>query len=105
MLQFFGFYFDITVHFCFAFIDRLGPLVHSWCMRYEARHPYFKQLAIRIGNSINLPFSLTKRHQEGLCYRLISSAGGLSSFIEKGIEVGPGTAIIGFEHVLFTFLY
>lgn len=63
-------------------------------MRYEAKHHYFKRLAILIGNWINLPFSLAKRHQEGLCYRLQSSEGALTSFIEKGIELGPGNYII-----------
>ena len=24
--------------------NRCGPLVHVWCMRYEAKHSYFKQL-------------------------------------------------------------
>ncbi|EDO28047.1 predicted protein [Nematostella vectensis] len=71
-------------------ILKLGPLVHSWCMRYEAKHHYFKRTAILLGNWINLPFSLAKRHQEGLCYRLQTAGGGLSTFIEKGIENGPG---------------
>ncbi|XP_048583720.1 uncharacterized protein LOC5498446 isoform X2 [Nematostella vectensis] len=67
-------------------ILKLGPLVHSWCMRYEAKHHYFKRTAILLGNWINLPFSLAKRHQEGLCYRLQTAGGGLSTFIEKGKE-------------------
>ena len=71
-------------------ILRLGPLVGTWCMRYEAKHHYFKHLAVVIGNFINLPFSLAKRHQESVAYRLKSTEGNLSSFIEKGIEVGPG---------------
>ena len=70
-------------------IDRLGPLVRSWCMRYEAKHHYFKRLAVNIGNFVNIAFSMAKRHQEGLCYRLQSAEGNLSSFIQKGIEVGP----------------
>jgi hypothetical protein len=59
-------------------------------MRYEAKHHYFKRLAISLGNFINLPFSLSKRHQEGVSYRLQSGEGGCSSFLDKGIEVGPG---------------
>ena len=59
-------------------------------MRYEAKHHYFKHLAIVIGNFINLPFSLAKRHQESVAYKLMTAAGNLSSFIEKGVEVGPG---------------
>ena len=36
--------------FLFLHVNRFGPLVRSWCMRYEAKHHYFKRLAIVIGN-------------------------------------------------------
>lgn len=39
-------------------------------MRFEAKHSYFKQLALSMGNFINLPKSLACRHQELQCYRL-----------------------------------
>ena len=35
-------------------------------MRFEAKHQYFKRLAISMGNYINLPLSLAQRHQ---CYQ------------------------------------
>lgn len=79
--------------FLFLHVNRFGPLVRSWCMRYEAKHHYFKRLAIVIGNFINVSFSLAKRHQEGVCYRLQSAEGGASSFIDKGVEIGPGKKI------------
>jgi hypothetical protein len=60
-------------------------------MRYEAKHHYFKRLAVTTGNFINLPYTLSKRHQESVSYRLQASNGSLSSFIEKGVEIGPGT--------------
>ena len=69
---------------------RYGPLVCSWCMRYEAKHHYFKRLAVVLGNFINLAFSLAKRHQESLTYRLKSCEGSLTSFIAKGADIGPG---------------
>ena len=28
---------------------RCAPLVHVWCMRYESKHAYFKQLACVVG--------------------------------------------------------
>ena len=68
----------------------MGPLVRSWCMRFEAKHHEFKRLAAHLGNYTNLPYSLAKRHQEGFCYRLQTTEGSLSSFIVKGIETGPG---------------
>ena len=61
-------------------------------MCFEAKHHEFKRLAVYLGNFTNLPYSLAKRHQEGLCYRLQTSEGDLSSFIVKGIETGPGNA-------------
>ena len=68
--------------------ERLGPLIRSWCMRYEAKHHNFKRMAVLIDNFIKLPFSLAKKNQEGLCDRFQSNEG--SSFIETLIEVGPG---------------
>lgn len=44
-----------------------GPLVRSWCMRYEAKHSYFKNLAKVIKNFKNLPLSLANRHQSMEC--------------------------------------
>ena len=59
-------------------------------MRYEAKHRYFKRLVVATGNFINLPYTLSKRHQESVSYRLKNSEGSNSSFIEKGLEIGPG---------------
>ena len=41
-------------------------------MRFEAKHHYFKRLAVVTGNFINIPYTLTKTHQESLSYRLKS---------------------------------
>lgn len=40
-----------------------GPLNRSWCMRFEAKHSYFKSIAKVIRNFKNLPLSLASRHQ------------------------------------------
>ena len=82
---------EITKTNYFVLWCRLGPLVRSWCMRYYAKHHYFKRLATTIGNFINIPYTLAKRHQEGLCHRLQSCQGEMRSLIEKGVETGPGT--------------
>lgn len=73
---------------------RLGPLTGSWCMRYEAKHHYFKKLSTIIGNFMNLPYTLSMRHQQWMCYKSNSSGNFESSFLEKGIEVGSGTLYI-----------
>ena len=33
-------------------------------MRYESKHIYFKQVAIALGNFINVPFTVAERHQK-----------------------------------------
>ena len=62
-------------------------------MHFEVKHHEFKRLATHLGNFLNLPHTLAKCHQKGLCYRLQASEGSLSSFITKGIETGPGDRI------------
>lgn len=44
-------------------IMKFGPLIRSWCMRFEAKHSYFKDLSRIIKNFKNLPYSLSYRHQ------------------------------------------
>ena len=41
-----------------------GPLIRTWCMRFEAKHSYFKDIVRRIKNFKNLPLTLAKRHQQ-----------------------------------------
>ena len=82
----------LVVYQLFLFyLVSLGPLIRSWCMRYEAKNSYFKRLAVSCGNFINLPYSLTKRHLKGLSYRLQTQEGSLSTFLEKRNQTGPGT--------------
>ena len=40
-----------------------GPLIQYWCMRFEAKHGYFKNLVSRLFNFKNVASSLAKRHQ------------------------------------------
>lgn len=46
------------------FIRLLGPLTSFWCMRFEAKHNYFKSLQRRIHNFINSPLTLATKHQQ-----------------------------------------
>ena len=52
-------------------IRDIGPLGAYWCMRYEAKHSYFKQLQRRIRNYINIPFTLSLRHQQWQCHQFL----------------------------------
>ena len=66
---------------------RFGPLSRHWTMRYEARHSYFKRLSSNIGNFINLPWTLSMRHQLLQSYLLHSSK---DSILRDELEIGPG---------------
>ena len=79
---------------------RLGPLVRSWCMRYEAKHHYFKKLSTVVGNFTNLPYTLSMRHQRWMCYKMNSLGNHESSFLEKGIEIGPGKFVLSIVFVI-----
>ena len=38
----------VAIHFILC---KIGPLIRHWCMRYEAKHSYFKRLPKMIGTS------------------------------------------------------
>mgnify|MGYP002803387214 FL=1 len=62
-------------------------------MRFEAKHSYFKKLANVIGNFKNVAQTLSYRHQHWMCYKLQTSNANLGTFVEKGVQVGPGKLI------------
>ena len=57
-------------------------------MRFEAKHSYFKRLSESMGNFINLPYSLSVRHQKYQCY-LHTNNKEVSGDVDN-INVGPG---------------
>ncbi len=67
---------------------RFGPLICHWTMRFEAKNKYLKGLAVRIGNFINIPFTLAKRHQQFQCYYNLNK-----EVIEKELEVSVGDLV------------
>ena len=69
---------------------RHGPLIRMWCMRYEAKHRYFKCWANIMGNFKNIPKTLAKHHQRHLCYQLAESGSG-NAFLSPRSSVGPST--------------
>lgn len=50
-------YLMVHYHTC---LREVGPLVHVWCMRYEARHDYFCQIAESSRNFKNICKPLIK---------------------------------------------
>ena len=46
---------------------KFGPLIRSWCMRFEGKHAYFKDLSKKIKNFKNIALSLALKHQKIEC--------------------------------------
>ena len=50
---------------------RCGPLIRMWCMRYEAKHRFFKHISSVVRNFRNAPKTLATRHQHYMCYQML----------------------------------
>ena len=50
-----------------------GPLRHLWCMRFEAKHQYFKSVISSLGNYVNVTATMATRHQMRQCWDFTSS--------------------------------
>ena len=67
-------------------LEQVGPLIHVWCMRYEAKHDYFCKVADTVRNFKNICKTVAKRHQITQMYHMNT---------EKPLEVlevGPGSS-------------
>ena len=53
----------------------LGPLEFLSCYRTESKHTEGKEIARRSNNRVNLPFTIAKRHQLKLAFRLLCRRG------------------------------
>jgi hypothetical protein len=92
-----SFHFTPKVHYLIHYpglMAKYGPLRNLWCMRFEAKHQYFKQVASTLGNFINIAFSLAMRHQMLQCYQ----------FSGKDIEGSSMTLTNSGRFVSFAFL-
>lgn len=67
---------------------RHGPLVRMWCMRYEAKHQYFKRWATIMGNFKNIAKTLAMHHQRYMCYH--QTAGDM----KPSFTVGPSMQFV-----------
>ena len=81
---------SLSRHFLFLY-DRCGPLVRYWCMRFEGKHNYFKDLAHHVKCFKNIAKTLATRHQHLMCSYLGTSTPG-SPFC-KDAMVGPGVCM------------
>ena len=75
-------------------------MTRYWCMRYEAKHSYFKDLAQKIKCFKNIPKSLAERHQLFTCYNLLDSQS-----LVKEIKLGRSKNLPVNKVFLFVSLY
>jgi hypothetical protein len=72
--------FTPKIHFLVHYprlMELCGPLKHLWCMRFEARHQYYKKVAKFGNNYKNIASTLSERHQFKVCH-LMSGENALS---------------------------
>ncbi|XP_040924480.2 uncharacterized protein LOC114846307 isoform X1 [Betta splendens] len=64
-------------------IRNIGPIVHTWCMRYEAKHKFFKT---QLKSYKNITKTLAKKHQRymAMCWE---------SFTQCRLTIGPGKMV------------
>ena len=81
---------------------RCGPLIRNWCMRFEAKHKYFKKMAQTLGNFTNIAKSLANQHQRYMCYKMTCSV----QFLKVPDTYGPGLSktIRNYIHWLYHIL-
>ncbi len=53
-------------------IAMYGPLRFLWCMRYESKHQYFKEISKNTKNFVNITHTLCTRHQFKQCWEFSS---------------------------------
>lgn len=68
--------FHYMIHYA-RLIRMYGPLRQLWCMRFEAKHQYFKSVISSLGNYITVAGTMAHRHQmrqclEFSCYDILS---------------------------------
>ena len=64
---------------------RCGPLCNLWCMRYEAKHSYFKRLTQITRNFKNIAKTLAHHHQQYMCYHMSNS------YLQRNLGYKNGT--------------
>ena len=65
-------------------IQKIGPVLHSWCMRYEGKHNFFKK---QLKSFKNVTKTLAKKHQYYMAHKWRSS----TTFIR--LDIGPGKSV------------
>lgn len=65
-------------------IQKIGPVLHSWCMRYEGKHNFFKR---QLKSFKNITKTLAKKHQHHM------TCVWRSSTTFSRLDIGPGKMV------------
>ena len=66
-------------------IEKLGPLIQLWSMRFEGKHGFFKRVSHVTCNFRNICKTMAYRHQIMQCYTFMCG-----SMLSHNTEIGPG---------------
>ncbi len=88
-------------------MEQYGPLKYLWCMRFEAKHKYFKKLAFVGRNYKNIAKTLAKRHQLRQCWEFASveylktkvQCSGETSIKFKNLTLDQQTLLLSYFHL------
>lgn len=58
----------LVLHYPYA-IRKIGPLIHYWTIRFEAKHGFLKSAAHKTKNFVNIGKTLAKKHQETFSHK------------------------------------
>lgn len=85
-------------------IMKMGPLIHSWMMRYESKHKVFTDLVHLTNNYKNLPLSLAKRHQARVCLNMINAFTVKSDVSKITYDVSKCISFAKYKELLIPFI-
>jgi hypothetical protein len=64
-------------------VRNIGPILHTWCIRYEAKHNFFKTQPKSLKN---ITMTLAKKHQHHMTYKW-------EYFSQDRLAIGPGKMV------------
>ena len=86
--------FHFLIH-VIRYLRLFGSLSQQSCMRYEAKHSFFRSLFKILRNVNNLPYTLSSRHQARLSLRMSTYDGASDKhFLYQGHDIEPGDIIL-----------
>lgn len=65
-------------------IREYGPLIHTWSMRYDAKHKVLKSVATSVATRKNLSFTIAKKSQLHLSHEFYNN-----NFVRSSVVWGP----------------